>query len=126
MYTYKAKVIDVYDGDSITVDIDLGFGIMYTGQKIRLADIDAPELRGEEREAGLVSKEALKEKIEGKEITLVTRKDKKGKYGRYIGLIYIEEEVHDETLLEEGYMTARVVNVNEWMVNEGYAEFVIY
>ena len=46
MYEYRAKVRGVYDADTITVDIDLGFGIIYTGQKLRLLGIDAPEVRG--------------------------------------------------------------------------------
>lgn len=52
-YFYKAVVRDVYDGDSCTVDIDLGFGIWMKGQKLRLMGIDTPELRGSEREEGL-------------------------------------------------------------------------
>ena len=64
MYEYRAYVSRVYDGDTITVDIDLGFGIVFKSQKIRLVRINAPEIRGDERQTGLVSRDALRDKIE--------------------------------------------------------------
>jgi len=105
-YIYKAKVIKVYDGDTITVSVDLGFKI-HTIEKIRLFDIDTPELRGDERPDGLISRDWLREKILDKEIILKTFKDKKGKYGRYIGEIYLEGEE---------------ISLNEQLINEGLAE----
>ena len=121
MYTYEALVTDIYDGDTITVTIYLGFGIEYHKQKIRLANINTPELRGEEREAGLIARDALREKILHKKIIITTFKDKKGKYGRYIGELLIEEEI-----LNEGVTTSTLVNVNEWLVENGYAEYKQY
>lgn len=118
MYTYNAFVTDVYDGDSITVDINLGFGITYSNQKIRLAGLDAPEVRGEERESGLISRDVLREKILHKEIIITTFKDKKGKYGRYIGVIYLEEQVINEGEEHE----TNLLNINEWLINNNYAE----
>lgn len=107
MYVYRAKVTDVYDGDSITVDIDLGFGIIYRNQKIRLKGINTPEVRGIERPEGLQARDALRELILDKEITLVTVKDKKGKFGRYIGEIFLDIED---------------ISINEWLVKSGHAE----
>ena len=49
LYTYKARCVSVYDGDSITLDIDLGFNHWMLNQKIRLLGIDTPEIRGPER-----------------------------------------------------------------------------
>ena len=121
MYTYKALVTSVYDGDTITVDINLGFGIVAQKQKIRLANINTPEVRGEEREAGLISRDVLREKILHKSIIITTFKDKKGKYGRYIGEIYIEEN-----LITENVDTSTLININEWLVAEGYAEYKQY
>ena len=121
MYTYKALVTSVYDGDTITVDIELGFGIVARKQKIRLANINTPEVRGEEREAGLISRDVLREKILHKTITLTTFKDKKGKYGRYIGEILIEEEI-----LNEDINLTTVININKWLVDNGYAKYVEY
>lgn len=105
MYEYKALVRKVYDGDTVTVDIDLGFDIIVRGQKIRLLRINAPEVRGQERERGLKSRDALRGKIGSKWVTLKTQQDKKGKYGRWLGEIWIEGEC-----------------VNDWLVKEGHAE----
>ena len=118
LYTYKAKVIDVYDGDTITCLVSLGFNVSFE-IKIRLAGIDTPELRGEERESGLVARDALREKILNKEVILESIKDKTGKYGRYLGIIYILEPLLNENEGETGY-----VNVNNWLVENKYA--VIY
>ena len=102
LYHYKAVVVGVYDGDSITVDIDLGMGIWFRGQKIRLAYINTPEVRGNEREEGLKSRDWLRNKILGEEIIIKTIKDKKGKYGRWIGEIWFNEENINELLVENG------------------------
>lgn len=108
-YEYKAFVTSVYDGDSITCDLDLGFGIWSKKQKIRLHGIDTPEIRGEERELGLISKARVEELILGKEIVLQTFKDKTGKYGRYLGVIW----------LFDGFGW---INVNDLLLREGLAE----
>jgi len=116
-YTYSAIVTDVYDGDSITVDISLGFGIWTKGMKIRLSGIDTPEIRGEEREAGLVSRDVLREIILNKEVIIKTEKDKTGKYGRYLGTVFVSP-----TYLNESDNNEELVNVNEWLVTNNYAE----
>ena len=83
MYEYRAFVRKVYDGDTITVDIDLGFDVVLKGQKIRLLKINAPEVRGEQRPEGLKSRDALRERIGNKWVKVKTQQDKKGKYGRW-------------------------------------------
>ena len=105
MYEYKATVTKVYDGDTITVDFDLGFGILIRKQKIRLLGINTPEVRGPEKPQGIISRNALRQRILGKVVTIKTSKDKKGKYGRWLGEVYIEEE-----------------NINQWLISEGYAK----
>ena len=105
MYEYRAYVRKVYDADTVTVDIDLGFDVVLKGQKIRLLKINAPEVRGKERPEGLKSRDALREKIGNKWIKIKTQKDKKGKYGRWLGELCIEDEC-----------------VNDWLITEGYAE----
>ena len=105
MYEYRACVKKVYDGDTVTVDIDLGFNVMLHKQKIRLLRINAPEVRGQEREVGLKSRDALRQKIDGKWIRLKTQKDKKGKYGRWLGEVWLDDEC-----------------VNDWLIREGFAE----
>ena len=109
LYFYKAHVTSVYDGDTCTVDIDLGLHAWLHDEKIRLARIDAPELRGEEREQGLKSRDYLRELILNKDIFLETIKDKKGKYGRYLGEIWMAEN------------QCEYININDKLVNEGYA-----
>ena len=102
-YVYNATIDSIYDGDTITVTLALGFGIELKKQKIRLLGIDTPEIRGGEREEGLKSKARLVELIEGKEITLVTHKNKTGKYGRWLGTIYVNETNINEQLIQEGF-----------------------
>jgi micrococcal nuclease len=105
MYEYKATVTKVYDGDTITVDFDLGFGILIRKQKIRLYGINTPEVRGTEKSEGIISRDALRERILGKVVTIKTFRDKKGKYGRWLGEVFVEEE-----------------NINQWLITEGYAK----
>lgn len=113
LYCYKAKVIGVYDGDSITVDIDLGINVWVRNQKIRLANINAPEVRGVERPDGLKSRDWLRELILNEEIILKTIKDKKGKYGRWLGEVWLDEGTE-------------YANVNMLLVTNGFAEEVEY
>ena len=108
LYHYRAIVSSVYDGDTVHVDIDLGLSTWIRGEKIRLARIDAPEIRGEERPEGLRSKKFLADLILGKEILLVTIKDRKGKFGRYLGEIWLKTG--------QGWL-----NVNDRMVEAGMA-----
>lgn len=100
-YCYKAKVVSVYDGDTITCEIDVGFGIILAKQKIRLFGIDTPEIRGEERPEGLIIRDKLREMIDGQEILIYTIKDKKGKYGRWLGIIIKNDININELLLQE-------------------------
>lgn len=104
MYEYRAFVRKVYDGDTVTVDIDLGFDVVLKNQKIRLVRINAPEVRGKERSEGLKSRDALRAKIGNRWIKIKTQKDKKGKYGRWLGEIWLED-----------------LCVNDWLISEGLA-----
>ena len=101
-YIYNAYVTSVYDGDTITCNINCGFGVELKKQKIRLFGLNTPEVRGEEKIEGIISRDKLRERILDKEILLKTKKDKKGKYGRYLGVIYLGEENINEWLLESG------------------------
>lgn len=114
LYHYRAHVTSVYDGDTCTVDIDLGLGIWVRGEKIRLYGINAPEVRGDEREEGLKSRDFLRNLIDGKNIILKTLKDDKGKYGRYLGTLFLADE------------TGEMININDLLVTEGYAEYKDY
>lgn len=110
LYHYRAHVVRVYDGDTCTVDFDLGLYADLRQQTIRLARIDAPEIRGEERAAGLRARDALRQLILDKDVIIRTFKDRKGKYGRWIGEIWLKQP--DGTYL----------NVSDWMLEHGYAK----
>jgi len=106
LYTYKAFVTGVYDGDTITVNINLGFGVVLSKQRIRLRDVNAPEVRGKEKIKGKISRDWLRSQILNQDIILKTYKDKKGKYGRWIGLIFLASNPNsciNAKLIIEGY-----------------------
>ena len=110
LYNYKATVVSVYDGDTITVDIDLGFSATLR-MNVRLARINAPEVRGEQRAAGLTAAEALRQLLpQNQQVHLRTYKDGREKYGRYLADVFVE--LHPLT---------DATNVNDWMVANGYA-----
>jgi len=110
MYEYRVKsVIAVVDGDTIDVDIDLGFDISLT-KRVRLAGIDTPESRTKDKEEkvlGLEVKELLKKKLkEAKSIVIKTQlPDSTEKYGRILGWIYLDgaELSVNEALIAGGY-----------------------
>ena len=112
-YYYRAIVKSVYDGDTCTVDIDLGLNVWIGHEKVRLYRINAPELRGSERQEGLIARDFLRDKIDQKEIMIHTFKDKKGKYGRYLADIWLKE-------MDEW------VNINDLLVSSGHAEYKEY
>lgn len=87
MYEYKATIRRVVDGDSIYVDIDLGFDVWLRNQSIRLYGIDTPECRQKDKARkahGLLAKEYVqKALVVGKTYALRTKE--KGKFGRFLG-----------------------------------------
>lgn len=103
MYKYKAIVTKVYDGDTVTVDIDLGFGIWKKKESIRLHGIDTPELRGgstSEKLMAVRSRDYLLSLVMNKEI--VIESNAKDKYGRYLCVIYLKGENVNRLMLNNG------------------------
>jgi len=92
LYHYKMKVIRVVDGDTIYGDVDLGFNIGNKKMEFRLAKINTPETKGTTREAGITSKKYVEDTIMGKDVIIVTKKDRKEKYGRYLAEVFYEDE----------------------------------
>ena len=89
-FTYESCfVMKVYDADTITVRVDQGFSNS-TVKTLRLARINAWEVRGVERPAGLIARDWLRTLILGKVVRVTTRKDKTGKYGRYIAEVFFD------------------------------------
>lgn len=115
MYEYRAKLINVVDGDTVDVDIDLGFGIWMRDERVRIMGIDTPESRTSdkvEKVFGLASKHRVKELLE-KDMVLKTfaakdGEDMKGKFGRILGDFFVESEgkLLTEILIEEGHAVA--------------------
>ena len=102
MYKYRAIVDRVVDGDTIDVDIDLGFDVWLKKQRIRLRGVDAPESRTrdlEEKKFGMLAKIYVMEHCpSGSEIILQTYLDDRGKFGRILGEIFLPN--HDTSLNE--------------------------
>jgi len=114
MYEYRAKVLKVIDGDTVDVDIDLGFGVVLTDERVRIMGIDTPESRTRdkvEKKFGLASKARLKELL-GKTAILKTQinkngEDMKGKFGRILGdFVSVDGRMVTDILVEEGHAVA--------------------
>jgi len=106
MYEYKAILNRIVDGDTIDVDIDLGFDVKIK-QRVRLYGINTPEVRTkdlEEKQKGIEATEYLR-KILPKEFIIQTILNKRGKYGRVLGIIWANEENINEKMVTEGYAT---------------------
>lgn len=114
MYEYKCKVLRVIDGDTVDVDIDLGFGIWLKKERVRIMGIDTPESRTRdkvEKKFGLASKAKLKELLKNGSIlkTQVSKKgeDMKGKFGRILGDFILEDGSKvTEVLIDTGHAVA--------------------
>ena len=114
LYNYRiSKVVSVYDGDTITVDIDLGFNMIMRKQKLRLYGIDTPEMRGEEKVEGKKVRDFVRglllEDPDG-DIWIKSYKDKSGKYGRWLATVYFRKNQESE-----------YINLNELLVETGRA-----
>ena len=109
MFEYSCTIVRVVDGDTVDVDIDLGFGMWMKKQRIRFYGIDTPESRTrdlEEKKYGLIAKAFVEASLPvGSTRTLTTVKDKTGKYGRILGKFKAYDSYTDAW-----------VNLNQWMI----------
>ena len=116
MYEYRVNILRVIDGDTVDVDIDLGFGTWIKKERVRIMGIDTPESRTRnkvEKKFGLASKARLKELLGAKAIlkTQVSKKgeDMKGKFGRILGDFDVYDAKTDswrpvtKVMIEEGH-----------------------
>jgi micrococcal nuclease len=107
IYWYKAEVESVYDGDSYTCMVAMGMGV-YKTTKVRSWGINTPEVRGDSKIEGLKVRDSVRNRILNKTVYIKTRKDKKGKYGRYLcEVFYIRNNA--------------LININKQLVDEGFA-----
>lgn len=111
MYEYKCKVLRVVDGDTVDVDIDLGFGIVLSDERVRIMGIDTPESRTKDKVEKLFGK-ASKHRLEsllGEVAILKTQinkdgEDMKGKFGRVLGDFVTEDgRMATEVMIDEGH-----------------------
>ena len=112
IYEYNAEITSVYDGDTVTATIDLGFNLYTANAKIRLIGINTPELRGgteATKAAGLAARDYVRERILNKHVRIISRK--KGKYGRYLAEIY-ELNAYGEAIHQ---------SLNEQLIVQGHA-----
>lgn len=118
-YEYRAwlmareRLDPIYDADTIWLTVDMGFHHYWDIGPCRLTGIDAPEMRGEERQDGIVARDYVREVLnrpENKKFLIRTEKDTQGKYGRYLVTI----------ILPDG------TNLNEDLVARGLAQPASY
>jgi len=110
MYRYNAELLRIVDGDTIDVLIDLGFNITIK-ERVRLYGIDTPEVRTrnlEEKARGKAASARLGELLT-EHFIIETKIDKRGKFGRLLGIIY-------------AHVDGKLTNLNEALVQEGHAE----
>jgi micrococcal nuclease len=118
MYEYRAKLINIVDGDTVDVDIDLGFGVWIKDERVRIMGIDTPESRTRdlvEKKFGLAAKQRMTELLDGPAIVLKTQiakdgEDMKGKFGRILGDFDVYYAPQDRTM-----------SVTDIMMLEGHA-----
>ena len=113
MHEYRATLLKIIDGDTVDVDIDLGFGVVLTNQRIRLYGIDTPESRTrdlEEKKCGKLAAKYIEDHIKvSSTFTLRTHLDGKGKYGRILGeLICFVPEFDREMSLNDAMIMKKL------------------
>ena len=110
MFDYRCKLLRVVDGDTIDVNLDLGFNVWHKA-RVRMLGIDTPEKRTrnlEEKALGLASTARLKELLKGSKIEIECSKEK-GKFGRVLGIVWATDKAGNR------------VDCNNQLVVEGHA-----
>ena len=103
MYEYYGIITSVYDGDTLTADVDLGFKMCAKKIKLRLLGVDTPEIRtkdSEEKELAIIARDRVRDICLNKQVVIKT--SKKGKYGRWLSSIQIDGKDLAGILISEG------------------------
>jgi micrococcal nuclease len=110
MYEYAVTIKRIVDGDTVDVDIDLGFGVVLANERVRIMGIDTPESRTRdllEKKFGLAAKQKLKEILGKKAILKCEKYDAKGKFGRILGdFSTADGQMATKILIETGHAVA--------------------
>ena len=123
MFEYKCKLVKVVDGDTVDVDIDLGFGVWLQKQRIRLYGIDTPESRTSdevEKLYGLAAKENMQKWLDGGNLKIKTHKDAKGKFGRILGELYTHNTNINDKMIEQHHAVGYHGQSKEEIAEEHY------
>ena len=111
MYEYRCELVRVVDGDTVDVDIDLGFGVWLRKERIRLYGVDTPESRTRdktEKKFGKIASEVVQEYLDRTD-TLILRTDQYdavGKFGRFVGRLYNKKDT---------------TSINDYLTQNNYA-----
>ena len=108
MYEYRVTIIKVIDGDTVDVDIDLGFGISLNNERVRIMGIDTPESRTRDKVEKKFGLALLDQELLGKSQpkTQINKKgeDMKGKFGRVLGDFVTDSgKMVTEIMIKEGH-----------------------
>ena len=116
MYTYKAKTVRVIDGDTLDLEVDLGFHLSKV-IRVRLKDVDAPEVRGSEKRYGLKVKkyvEGLVFSETGEDPQVIVSTEKTGSFGRWLATIYIPNQESNLASMIKKYMELnKIPSIND-------------
>jgi micrococcal nuclease len=119
MYEYNCEVKRIVDGDTVDVVIDLGFDIHYSS-RVRLYGIDTPESRTrnkDEKVRGLMSKEYLTDALSKGQVVIKTHKDKKGKFGRVLGEMYVADK-NINLMMVDDHLAVKYKGQNKKQIEE--------
>jgi micrococcal nuclease len=115
MYEYRCKILKIVDGDTVDVDIDLGFGVWLKKERVRMMGIDTPESRTRdkvEKLFGLTAKQYVKDNMPTNSMQVLkteidrSGEDKKGKFGRILGDFIIDNKKLTDMMIEDGHAVA--------------------
>ena len=123
MYEYNCKIVRVVDGDTVDVDIDLGFSHWIHNERIRLYGVDTPECRtrdDEEKAAGLLAKAFVEDALHvGGTYTLSTKE--KGKFGRYLGVIMLSDRTSINAALVSEHLAVPYMGQSKQDIDDAHA-----
>lgn len=128
MYQYQAVIQKVIDGDTYEIDIDLGMSVWVRGEHVRLYGIDTPEVYGvkknsAEYQKGMLSSNFAKSLVKKGTLAIVeTIKDEKGKYGRFLAVLYVQVPEEVLTGLDNIRTIGNFYCINDLLLAKGLAK----